>query len=55
MLSLLSRRKRYLETLGIPAIRFGIPRYLGLIEPDPYHRREWRIVQSQFDLRDLSP
>ena len=39
----------------IPAIRCGIPRYRGLIEPDPYHRREWRIVQSQFDLHDLSP
>jgi len=54
MLSILGRRKRYLETPGIPAIRFEIPRYLGLIEPDPYHRREWRIIPSQFDFRDTS-
>jgi len=26
-----------------------------LIESGPSHRREWQIVQSQFDLRDLSP
>ena len=43
------------DTHRIPAIRFGIPLYRGLIELDPSHRREWQIVQSQFDLRDLSP
>ena len=49
------RQSRGVDANRIPAIRFGIPRHWDSIESGPSHRREWQIVQSQFDLRDLSP
>ena len=45
--------QRLLTMLGIPAIRFGVPRYRSLMEPDPFQRQEWQIVQSWLNLRDF--
>ena len=41
--------------LRIPAKRFGFTRHPDTSESDLVERQEWRIMQSQLNLRDLLP